>query len=382
MVGPPEITERSFGSDASRIPGNEGTSGNVLQQLTETDHTLERLTTLHIGVDIAHTTYEVAIWENGAGTVWGGYTNGLAGFEALREKIEERAKPGEPVHLILEPTGGYEMALVAFARQQGWRVTLVNPAKVRSWAKSMGRRAKTDRQDALMLAQFGAERKPAPQPPMPEALEELDSLLRRKDDIEKMLRQERNRKGILEKRPHTPQGVSQSVDRIIETLEAELKQILAEIAKFVEARPRIGNMRDWLLEVPGIGEGNVLYLVVVLWRWHVLTGGKGRAKALTAYIGLDPQPFESGTSIWKRSSISKMGNEEIRRRLYMGALGGKNSKSSPLRVFYDRLVASGKKKKVALVAAARKILVWAWAVFQQEGGFDASRHAAAAAQAS
>ena len=99
----------------------------------------------------------------------------------------------------------------------------------------------------------------------------------------------------------------------------------------------------------------------------------GTAKAITAYFGLDPKAYESGTSIRKRAGISRQGNTEIRHFLYMGALGGVGG-NNPLRNFYKSLVGRGKPKKLALVAAARKILIWCWAVFRQGKPFDATRH--------
>ena len=124
--------------------------------------------------------------------------------------------------------------------------------------------------------------------------------------------------------------------------------------------------------VPGIGKRNSLWLVVVLYRWHTLTGGAGTAKGLTAFLGLDPTLHESGTSVRGPRSISRMGMAQVRRLLFLGALGGVRGKN-PLRDFYQRLVGRGKPKVLALVASARKILGWAWAVFQHQTTFDPAK---------
>ena len=120
-----------------------------------------------------------------------------------------------------------------------------------------------------------------------------------------------------------------------------------------------------LRSVPGIGAKTVLHLVVLLPRWQTLTGGEGRDKGLVASVGLDPQPTERGTSVRGRAAISRRGERDLRRRLFMAALGG-TRRDNALRRFYRRLVARGKAKKLALVAAARKLLVWAWAVFRRQ----------------
>ena len=101
-------------------------------------------------------------------------------------------------------------------------------------------------------------------------------------------------------------------------------------------------------------------------------GGRGRAKGLVAYLGRDPQPFESGTSVRRRARISHMGAAHLRRRLFMSALGGTRGNNA-LRSFYLRLVGRGKPKMVALIAAARKIVVWAWAIFRTSTPFDPTR---------
>ena len=104
-------------------------------------------------------------------------------------------------------------------------------------------------------------------------------------------------------------------------------------------------------------------------RWHILTAGQGSNKALVAYIGLDPVSYESGTSVYKHRGISRQGDPKIRSLLYMGAIANIRWNTA-LSLFYKRLVGRGKNKKVALVAAARKILVWAWVIFKNNSTFD------------
>ncbi len=124
--------------------------------------------------------------------------------------------------------------------------------------------------------------------------------------------------------------------------------------------------------VPGIGPTNAPWLLVLLHRWRIRTAERGHAKGLVAYVGLDPRPFESGSSVRRRATISRMGAAQLRRRLFLSALGGTRG-SNPLRQFYLRLVQRGKAKMVALIAAARKVLIWAWAVFRSGTPFDPTR---------
>ena len=253
-------------------------------------------------------------------------------------------------------------------------MSLPNPKQVRDWAKGTGQRAKTDRQDARMLARYGAGRQPAAQPPLAAEVSELDSLVKRRRDLEQMLQQERNRVDELRGRPGVAEAVISNLERVIQALEDAFQEVEDTIEAHLRQHAHMQQERKRLLALPGIGAKTVLPLLVLLYRWQTLTAGQGTAKGLTAYVGLDPQPHESGRTVRKRSSISKMGNQEVRRLLYMGALSAVHG-HNPLYGFYRRLVGRGKAKKLALVAAARKILVWAWILFSRQTNWDPAYHA-------
>ena len=322
---------------------------------------MERLV---LGVDISKASFVAALWLGKQAQDLGVMANEPGGFGQLHEQVSvyQRQTNAQRIHLIVEPTGGYELALVAFAYSQNWDVSLPNPKQVRDWAKGESRRAKTDRQDARLLAQFGADKRPQPQQPLAREVSELDTLLKRRQDLEQLLRQEKNRLGELQGRPGVPPAVEHSLQEVIVALEKALAELEAAITQHLRQYDHLQQQADRLLSLPGIGQKNVLPLLVLLYRWHTLTHGQGSAKGLTALVGLDPQPFESGSSVRRTASISHMGNAEVRRLLYMGALGALHGQN-PLHDFYDRLVGRGKAKKLALVAASRKLLTWSWAIF-------------------
>jgi transposase len=323
---------------------------------------------LLVGVDVAKLSFDGALWLGEKGQSLGRFDNQPAGYERLAERLRRRAGQGL-IRLIVEPTGGYEQPLVAFARQQGWQVCLPNPAQVRRWAQGIGRRAKNDKQDALLLAQYGSACQPKPQPALPAAVAELESLLARRQELEKMVRAERNRQEKLGYQPAASAAVGGSVRRLLESLEEELAAIEAAINELLAQNPALSSQAKKLRSVPGVGARTVLPLLVLLHRWHSLTDGQGSGKGLSAYLGLDPKVADSGQQVGRRAPISRMGNKSQRSRLYMAALGGTRGQNV-LRHFYQRLVAAGKPKRLALVAAARKILVWAWSVFRQDTTFD------------
>jgi len=333
---------------------------------------------LTVGVDVAKATLEAALWQEGRAVRLGRFEQTAAGWGALRDAIVAQPRPvmdREAVAIVLEPTGGYELAVALWARQQsGWQVHRPNPARVRAWARSQGLRAKTDRQDALLLARFGASAQPALSvwQPLTSEVSELEQLLRRRDDVKDLLERERRRQEQLGVRPDASTTVRVSVERLLKTLEDELADLERAITEHIQQHTQLQAAAVRLRTVPGVGARVALPLLVVCERFHALTGGEGDAKGVVAYVGLDPQLYESGVSVRRAAGISRKGDRLLRARLYMGALGALRG-DNPVRAFYQRLVQRGKPKKLALVAAARKLLVWAWAVFLSGQPFDAGK---------
>ena len=168
-----------------------------------------------VGVDSATVPLEAAAWQEGRALRLGTFEQTAAGWAARRDAVAAlRVSPTgigrdpgtdpEPVAIVLEPTGGYELAFALWARQQdGWQVHRPHPARVRSWARSQGWRAKTDRQDALLLARFGASAQPTLPvwQPLASEFSELEQLLRRRDDVTDWRQRERRRYEQLGGRP-------------------------------------------------------------------------------------------------------------------------------------------------------------------------------------
>jgi hypothetical protein len=192
---------------------------------------------LTIGVDVAKATLEAAAWRDGHAVRLGAFEQMLAGWTALRDAVmglqTATASPGpatdhELVALVVEPTGGFELAFALWVRQQpGWQVHRPNPARVRAWARSQGVRAKTDRQDAVLLAHLAANAQP-PLPvwqPLASAVSELEQLLRRRDEVADWLQRERRRHEQLGVRPAASATVRESVERLLKTLEDELADL-------------------------------------------------------------------------------------------------------------------------------------------------------------
>ena len=330
---------------------------------------------LIVGVDMAKQDFAAVMRMESVEEELGKFANNADGRQALDEQVKALCDRSgvRQIHVIIEATGGYEAALVAYAHEKQWLVSMPNPKQVRDWAKGVGYRAKTDRVDARILAHYGAERRPPTRAPLAAEVSDLDSLLKRRDDLEQALQKERTRLSESAGRPDISPKVRESFQQVIDALEEALQDIEQAIGELCQTHESFQQNLKRLLALPGVGPKVVLPLMVKLFQWQNLTRGQGDAKGLTAYVGLDPQPYESGRSVRKQPGISKMGDNEIRRLLYMGALGGVQG-HNPLKPFYERLVGRGKARKVALVAAARKILTWAWTIFSHQTEWDPAFH--------
>ncbi len=328
-----------------------------------------------VGVDMAKKDFAAAFRVGEAAVELGKFGNAASGYTALQAQLQEQCTTQglTQLHLIIEATGGYEAALVAYAYENHWQVSMPNPKQVRDWAKGVGYRVKTDRVDARILAHYGVERHPPLRPQLAQEVAHLDSLLKRRRDLEQALQKEQTRLAELTGRPGIAPQVQESLQQVIEALTKALAALQQAIDELCQTYEPFQVNRSRLLALPGVGPKVVLPLLVKLFQWQTWTQGKADTNSLVAYIGLDPQPYESGRSVHKQPGISKMGDNELRRLLYMGALGGVRG-NNPLKGFYQRLVGRGKAKKVALVAAARKILVWAGTLFTQQIDWNPAFH--------
>lgn len=330
---------------------------------------------LNVGVDVGKKSLHMAYWEQDKAVFQGEFSNNPKGFQAIEQEIKRKCEEtnANSVRIVMEPTGGYEQHLAHFAHDRQWEVCLPNPYHVKMWAGAMGIRAKTDRHDARALAQYAFRQEPHSWKPSPPEVEQLEHLLSRLTDLQDMLRREKNRWDSAQNRVNPQKEAMKFHRQTMAFLEKQILQIQKSIKGHLNAHPHLKQQRKLLLTVSGVGDKNVLHFLVMMHRWETLTDGKGDIKGIVAYAGLDPKPHESGTSVRKKAGISRQGSRPLRSRLFMSALGGIKGKNSPLTDFYKRLVGRGKPKKVALVAAARKILVWCWAVYRTNTPFDITR---------
>ena len=248
-----------------------------------------------------------------------------------------------PVLVICEATGGWERPIVAALHAAQIALSITNPRQVRDFARGRGQRAKTDRIDARMLAEFGAANTPPPTPAPSAAQAELAAWVTRREQIQAMLCAERVRQI-----PGLPKAVAQDLAANITRLEKHLARILAHLVAALKATPLITAKAARLCSIQGVGPGTAATLLGHLPELGTLTKG-----AVASLAGLAPFNDDSGPRKGQRRITG--GRASVRCALYMAAFNA--IRCNPvLKPFYERLRAAGKPFKLALIATARKLL--------------------------
>ena len=313
---------------------------------------------MYLGIDIAKATFEAALQRaNGKWKTTRG-PNTPTGHAQLVAWLQHHATA--PVHACLEATGTYGEALATALVAAGSTVSVVNPAAVHAFAASQLRRAKTDRVDAQILAQFAAAHRPPAWTPPPAELRELQELVRRIDALEQMLVQERNRFAS----GGTSATVRASIAATIAHFEAAIDALLTQIQTHFDQHPPLRAQRDLLTSIPGIGEKTAA---------RVLAASRdpaqfASARQYAAFSGLVPRPVESGT-LRGKPRIARLGSARLRRTLYFPALTALRH-NPVLRAFQQRLALKHKPKMVIVAAAMRKLLHLIYGVLKSKRPFD------------
>jgi transposase len=288
-----------------------------------------------VGIDVAKDTLEVA---TSAPERWS-CLNDPKGQRALRDRLREV----QASLIVLEATGGYESALVATLAQANLPVVVVNPRQVRQFARALGQLAKTDLIDAEVLVQFAQQVAPEPRPLPDEQTRLLDALLTRRQQVLEMIQRERNRLEL------AVGPVRTDIRETIAFLVKRLKLTDRELDEQLRQSPVWREKEKLLKAIPGVGRQMLLTVLATLPEL-----GRIPRKQLAALVGVAPYNCDSGTLRGHRHCWG--GRAQTRRVLYMATLSA--ARCNPqIRPFYERLVAKGKPKKVALTACMHKLLL-------------------------
>lgn len=298
----------------------------------------------YIGIDVSKNKLDICIRSTGECFE---VKNDKKGFKLLLKALKKH-----PESLItLEATGNYEQAVVRALQKGDYSVAVVNPRQVRDFAKALGRLAKTDRLDAMVLAHFGEAIKPTPTEMISDLAMELSEKYQRRKQLVEMITMEKNR--LLQ----VISEVKQDVQTHIKFLEEQLSKLEKELKEAVSKDERLTEKKELLVSVKGVGEITALALLTLLPELGTIN-----QRQIAALVGVAPLNRDSGT--WRGQRSTWGGRSQVRSALYMATLVAVRFNPT-IKGFYEKLCAAGKKKKVALVACMRKILIILNAMLKQ-----------------
>jgi transposase len=297
-----------------------------------------------VGIDVSQEVLDVHVRPDGTACSFANTPEGIAALLAWLQSLG-------PTLIVLEASGGYESAVLTTLSLGGLPVCLVNPKRVRDFAKARGRLAKTDAIDAAVLADFAETFRP-PVRPLPDAeTQKLQALLTRRTQLVQMRTMEKNRLAAL-----TVSRVRRSVQNVIRTLDREIRQADKDLGEAIRACPVWAAKDELLQSIPGIGPTVSRTLLAEMPELGTLTREQAAALA-----GVAPINRESGKYRGKRMIAG--GRALVRCMLYLASQGARQGNAT-LRAFAERLKATGKAPKVIRIALARKLLVIANAVLR------------------
>lgn len=294
-------------------------------------------TPTYVGVDISKDGLDLSL----AGQAPSRYANSAAGIADLVKTLKPLASPA---HVICEPSGGYERELLEALWAAGMAVSLVHAGRIRAFARAQGLLAKTDQIDATVLREFGELLRPeataAPAPPR----QRLAALVQRREQLLNILTMEEQR--LAQSRDAVVRKLSEP---LLKELQKQIEQMETLIAAQIDEDATLKGQSERLQQVKGIGPVTASTLLAELPEL-----GKLSRNEVGALAGVAPYNCDSGAHRGRR--MIRGGRVRVRRVLYMAAVVA--ARYNPiLKRFYERLVAAGKPKKVALTAVMRKLVV-------------------------
>jgi len=292
----------------------------------------------YVGIDVAKAKLDVVIQLTGEHHIFSNDNEGIA-------KLVQALQGIANVHAVMESTSSYHYLAASVLNTANIAVSVINPRLIRDFAKSLNQLAKTDKIDAMMIVRYAQVVSPRADIAYREQDAELAALQGRRRQLVDMITSEKNRREKTGIRGKT----MPSIERVLETLEKELKAINKEIASTIDKDAEQAQKRELLMSIKGIGEVTASAMISVLPEL-----GKLDQKPISALSGLAPFTRDSGTMRGRRTVWG--GRAAVRTTLYMGTLVA--IRHNPyIRTFYERLVSSGKAKMVAVTACMHKILI-------------------------
>lgn len=312
---------------------------------------------MYVGIDVAKASLQMCVLSNPIRQVQ--FSNDLAGWKGLAHYL----KQWDAVWVGMEATGTYGEGVALYLHTAGYPVSVINPARIKAYAKSQMKRHKTDAIDARVIADFCQAQPPMQWQPMTAETEELQELVRHLDDLKADKQRQQNR---LEARPKS-KAVVRQIEQLIRYLDKQIRQTEQTIEEHIKAHLPLQTHHDLLMSIPGIGPQTSFRILAELGDLSQYAG----VRQVVALVGLDPAIRQSGTSLNYTAGISRQGNAALRAALYMPALAA--ARCNPiLKPFAERMARNGLAPLQVIVAVMRKLLHLAYGVIKNNLPFDPS----------
>ncbi|KIA92495.1 MULTISPECIES: IS110 family transposase [unclassified Flavobacterium] len=304
----------------------------------------------YIGIDISKLSFDVAIKMENEKYSHFKFSNDNAGFIKFKELLNQ-----DYAICVMEASGPYYLKLATFLFNRKASVCVINPLVIRRFSQMRMSRTKTDKKDAVMIAEYGKSQTPNLWKPEAEYVLEIKQMHAYVEQMNK------SRTGLIRQREAFKYNaveslaLKESLEKMILLLETEIALIENKMIAII--KDQHNELFQQLKSIPGIGIKTAMLLIVI-------SGGFTKfdnARQLSSYVGISPRIFESGTSVKGKSKICKMGMSRIRAMLYVCSWSAKKCNAA-CKELYDRLVEKGKAKKIALIAVANKLLKQAFAL--------------------
>ncbi|MCL6221014.1 IS110 family transposase [Zunongwangia pacifica] len=306
----------------------------------------------YVGIDISKLTFDVALLEKGKYQHYK-FKNEVEGFQGFSALLSLD-------HCcVMEASGPYYLNLASFLFDKGIMVSVVNPLVIRRYSQMRLIRAKTDKKDATVIAEYGHCQQPGLWTKEEAYVLELKQMQAYSEQLTKSRGSFLRQKEAFEAHQVQSKLLMKKIDQQIKGLEKQLKVIEKEMVRLVETYHQ--EQFKQLQSIPGIGAKTAMTLIVLSGGFTKFTS----AKQLSSYVGISPRIFESGTSVKGKARICKMGMSRIRAMLYVCSWSAKK-KNKACRELFERLVEKGKAKKLALIAVVNKLLKQAFAIATQK----------------
>jgi transposase len=314
-----------------------------------------------LGIDLAKLTFDATLLTTSGASHYQSFSNTAEGFTQLQLWLAQHQVTN--LHACMEATNIYWEALATWLHAHGVTVSVVNPARIKGYAQATMQRNKTDKLDSALIASFCLKHHPDAWEPATEEQRHLRALVRHRDDLLQTRLQQLNRL-----RTTSDKRVRASLEKLLSTIAGEVEAVEGQIKELVAQQASLSANLVLLSSIVGIGMVTAAKLMAEFGELEQYE----TAKAAAADAGLTPSQYESGTSVRRRSKLSKIGKSGIRAALYWPAITAMRH-CPAVKAFAERLAARGKPKKVVIGAVMRKLVHICYGVLKHQTPYDPAK---------